>query len=138
MQAQQYFRTKDMAYPWAIAAVVLFGGAYMLAIYNQAGWAILAFAAGLMVAGLGLNLIRQPAARLTAGTLTLTDARGISLASRSYAVDNVKRITVVTRNRSIPNRMRRGVLMVNMTGVPAERIADFARELEQRNVPVDY
>ncbi|HET7587258.1 MAG TPA: hypothetical protein VFL45_04145 [Gammaproteobacteria bacterium] len=136
--AEVFFRDQKRMYPWLIGAAILFAGAYMLALYTSfPGWAVLAFVAGLVVGALGVKLIRQPAARLSGHMLTLSDPRGLSLGTRAYALDQIKRVSIETRRQSVPNRLRRGVLMVNLTGVPAERIEAFVHELRERDVQVD-
>ncbi|HET7371091.1 MAG TPA: hypothetical protein VFK45_09670 [Gammaproteobacteria bacterium] len=133
-----FFREQKRAYPWLIGAAVLIAGAYMLALYTTfPGWAVLAFVAALVVGALGIRQIRVPAARLRGRTLTLTDPRGMSLRTRVFSLDHVQRVSIETRRQSVPNRLRRGVLMVNLAGVRAERIEVFVRELRERDVQVD-
>ncbi|HET6725708.1 MAG TPA: hypothetical protein VFH85_06860 [Gammaproteobacteria bacterium] len=136
---EQYFRDPRRGWPWLIGAVVLFAGAYMLALFlHFAGWAVIAFVVGLIAFASGLKLMRQPAARLSGSVLTLSDPRGLSMTSRTYSLSQIKRVSIETRRANVPNRLRRDVLMVNLTGVPEERVKAFAQAMRERNVQVDY
>jgi hypothetical protein len=135
-QTHEYFRAMRYAYPWWIAAAILFCGAYVLATFAVPDGAVLAFAFGLIIAAIGLKLVRQPAARLGRRLLTLSDPRGLSLKTRSYSLDQVRRIAIVTGQRGFANRLRGEVLMVNLTGVPDGRIDDFIHEIESRGLNV--
>lgn len=134
-QTHSYFRAMPYAYPWWGAAAVLFCGAYILTIFATVDLAVLAFVVGLIVAAVGLKLVRQPAARLGVRLLTLSDASGLSR-TRSYSLDQVKRIAIVTGQRTFANRLRGEVLMINLTGVPEAQVEDFIRELRDRGLYV--
>jgi hypothetical protein len=135
---QSYFRRQGRMIPWLVAAAILFAGAYLLALFSEfTGWAVIAFVAGLIVAALGIRYVTQPAARLSARRLMVSDPRGLPFKGRVYLLDEIKRATLVTHSQSVPNRLRRGVLMINLTGVPAERIEAFIRDLRERDIQVD-
>ncbi|HET8551772.1 MAG TPA: hypothetical protein VFM97_04775 [Gammaproteobacteria bacterium] len=133
----QYFRTRNRMYPWLVAAAVLFAGAYMLAMFTKfPAWAVLAFVAGLAIGGLGVKYVRQPAARLTDRAIALSDPRGLALGMQVYSLKQVKRVAVITDSQGAANKLQRGVLMVNLTGVPPERVEDFVREIRARNINI--
>lgn len=136
-QRQQFFRAKRYAYPWLAGTVILLAGAYMLANYGRVTEAVIAFAAGLIVAALGLRLVRRPAVRVAGNALTLSDPRGLSLKTHTYSLQQIKRITIVARARGIPNRLRRDVLMVNLSGVSDDDIDAFVRAVREHGVQVD-
>lgn len=135
-QTHLYFRAMPYAYPWWIVAAVLFCGAYMLSMFATVDLAVLAFVVGLIAAAVGLKLVRQPAARLGVRLLTLSDASGFSLRTRSYSLDRIRRIAIVTGQRSFANRLRGEVLMVNLTGVPEDQVNDFIHQVESRGLRV--
>jgi hypothetical protein len=136
---EQFFREPKRAYPWLVLAVALIVGAYVVSLYTPSpGWAVVAFAAGLIVAALGVRIIRQPIARLSGHVLTLADPRGISFRTRIYSLRNIQRVSIETHRQNVPNRFRRGVLMVNLTGVPAPRVEAFVQAIRARDVQVDY
>ena len=131
---RQYYRNLTFAYPWFGGAAILLAGSYMLAIHNDTPWAIVAFAVGLAVIGIGFKLVRQPAARIAAGLLTLSDPRGYSFKLRSFRLDHLKRVTVITTPRGMVHRLRGDVLLANLAGVPADQIEAFLKELQTRGV----